>query len=333
VGFDMKNSVARSAFAFVAVVATLFMSGTKGEAADVYPQRPVKIVVPYAAGGGTDVAARLFGTLLEQELGQPFIIDNRAGGASIPGTQSIALAAPDGYTLGMMDSSFVTNPSLFRGKLPYDTQRDFKPVALLARNQLLLMVPANSPYKSVGELVAAMRKRPGELTFASAGIGTAIHLAGEQLRQAEGLSFITVPYRGGGPALADLIGGKVDFSFVAYPLARAQLRDGRLKALAIAGPRMALEPDVPSMAEVGFPSVDAMTEMGLIAPAGTPDAIVQRLSAVASEAARKDPLRQKLIDLGSMPIGSTPQEFADHVGREISKWSVIIERGNVKGEP
>jgi tripartite-type tricarboxylate transporter receptor subunit TctC len=316
------------AFFFIVTVS----SGTRIEAADDYPQRPVRIIVPYAAGGGTDVAARLFASALGEAFGQAFIVDNRAGGASITGTQFVARSAPDGYTLGMMDSSFVTNPSLFRGKLPYDTQRDFKPVALLARNQLLLMVPASSPYNSVADLVASIRKRPGELSFASAGIGTAIHLAGEQLRQAYGLSFVTVPYRGGGPALSDLLGAKVDFAFVAYPVAKAQLHDGRLRALAVAGPRMASEPDIPSMGEAGFPSVDAMTDFGLVAPAGTPDAIVRNLSAVASEAAQKDPLRQKLLDLGLIPVGTTPEQFTEHVGNEIAKWSVVVDRGDIKGE-
>jgi tripartite-type tricarboxylate transporter receptor subunit TctC len=318
------------ALAFFSIVT--FLNGGTGEAADGYPQRPVRIIVPYAAGGGTDVAARLFAGAIGDALGQNFIVDNRAGGASITGTQFVARSAPDGYTLGMMDSSFVTNPSLFRGKLPYDTQRDFKPVALLARNQLLLMVPESSPYKSVADLVAAIRKKPGELTFASAGIGTAIHLAGEQLRQAYGLSFVTVPYRGGGPALADLMGAKVDFAFVAYPVAKAQLHDGRLRALAVAGPRMTSEPDIPSMADAGFPNVDAVTDFGLIAPAGTPDEIVRQLSKVASEAAQKDPLRQKLLDLGLIPVGTTPEQFAEHVATEIAKWSVIVERGDIKGE-
>ena len=326
------SQIARRISVCAAAVLCMVAHVGLGAAAEPYPQRPVKIVVPYAAGGGTDVTARLFGGALERELGQSFIVDNRAGGASIPGTQAVAQSKPDGYTLGMMDSSFMTNPSLFRGKLPYDTQRDFKPIALLARNQLLLTVPADSPYKTVADLVAAIKKKPGELTFASAGIGTAIHLAGEQLRQSDNLSFVTVPYRGGGPALADLISGKVDFSFVAYPLARPQMRDGRIRALAVAGPRMSMERDLPSMAEVGFPNVDAMTEMGLVAPAGTPDAIIQRLSAIASDAARKEPLRQKLLDLGSTPIGSTPQEYADHVAKEMSKWSVVIDRGNIKGE-
>jgi tripartite-type tricarboxylate transporter receptor subunit TctC len=328
----MKMPIARIVYACTLLLIVTVLNGSSSEAADGYPQRSVRIIVPYAAGGGTDVTARVFASALGAALGQAFIVDNRAGGASIPGTQLLAQSAPDGYTLGVMDSSFVTNPSLFRGKLPYDTQRDFKPVALLARNQLLLMVPASSPYKSAGDLVAAIKKKPGELTFASAGIGTAIHLAGEQLRQAYGLSFVTVPYRGGGPALSDLMGAKVDFAFVAYPVAKAQLHDGLIRALAVAGPRMALEPDIPSMEEAGFPSVDAVTDFGLIAPAGTPEAIVRSLSAAASEAAQKDPLRQKLLDMGLIPIGTTPEQFTEHVGNEIAKWSAIVERGDIKGE-
>src|SRR5262249_29220585 len=167
--------------------------------AQTYPQRPVKIIVPYAPGGGTDVFSRLLAAQMERDFGQSLIIDNRAGGGSIIGTQAVAIAPPDGYTTGMMDSAFVTNPALFKDKLPYDTRKDFIPVSLLSRTQLVLCVHPSSPFNTAQELVAFAKANPGKLTLASAGIGTGIHLASEQLRQATGIEFVTVPYRGGGP--------------------------------------------------------------------------------------------------------------------------------------
>src|SRR6187455_146113 len=182
-------------------------------AAQDYPQRPVRVIVPYAQGGASDILARLLQPQLERALGQSFVVDNRGGGASQVGTQAIATAAPDGYTIGVIDSAFVINPGLFAGKLPYDTKKDFAAVSLLATSPLVLVVHPDVPAKTAEGLVALARQKPGEVTFASAGLGTAIHLAGEQFRQVARIEINHIPYRGGGPSVIDLLAGKVNFTF------------------------------------------------------------------------------------------------------------------------
>src|SRR5258708_15602003 len=214
-----------------AATSTVALLRAHPASAQTYPQRPVKIIVPYAPGGGTDVFSRLLAAQMEREFGQSLIIDNRAGGGSIIGTQQVANAAPDGYTIGMMDSAFVTNPALFKDKLPYDTRKDFIPVSLLSRTQLALCVHPSSPFKTAQELVAFAKANPGKLTLASAGIGTGIHLAAEQLRQVTGIEFVTVPYRGGAPALADFLSGKVDFTFGAVPSVAPHILGGKARGL------------------------------------------------------------------------------------------------------
>jgi tripartite-type tricarboxylate transporter receptor subunit TctC len=272
--------------------------------AQSYPQRPVKIIVPYAPGGGTDVFSRLLAAQMERDFGQSLIIDNRAGGGSIIGTQQVANAPPDGYTTGMMDSAFVTNPGLFKDKLPYDTRKDFIPVSLLSRTQLVLCVHPSSPFKSAQELVAHAKANPGKLTLASAGIGTGIHLASEQLRQATGIEFVTVPYRGGGPA----------------------------RGLAVTRGRAPQLPDIPSMEEVGLGSIDSASEMGLIVPAATPEAIVEKLRQSAVTAVKNETFARNLLERGFQPIGSSTEEFRAHNDREIEKWIRVIAAGNIKPE-
>jgi len=300
--------------------------------AQTYPQRPVKIIVPYAPGGGTDVFSRLLAAQIEREFGQPLVIDNRAGGASIVGTQAVANATPDGYTIGMVDSAFVTNPGLFKEKLPYDTRKDFIPVSLLSRTQLVLSVHPSSPFKTAQELVAFAKANPGKLTFASAGIGTGIHLAGEQFRQATGIEIVIVPYRGGAPALADFLAGKVDFTFGSVPTIKEYVATGRARALGVTRGRAPQMPDVPSMEEIGYGSVDSSSEMGLVVPAATPPEIVARLQQISADAVKSTAFNQRLLELGFQPIGTTTDEFRAHVDREIEKWTKIIMAGNVKPE-
>jgi tripartite-type tricarboxylate transporter receptor subunit TctC len=301
-------------------------------AAQAYPQRPVKIIVPYAAGGGTDVFSRLLAAQIERELGQTLIIENRAGGASVIGTQAVANAEPDGYTIGMVDSAFVTNPGLLKDRLPYDTRKDFVPVSLLSRTQLVLCVHPSSPFKTAPELVAFAKANPGKLTFASAGIGTGIHLAGEQFRQVAGIEIVIVPYRGGAPALADFLAGKVDFTFGAVPTIREHILGGKARGLGVTRGRAPQLPDIPSMQELGYASVDSASEMGLIAPAATPAPIVQKLQLIAAGAVRSDGFGRSLQERGFQPIGSTTEEFRAHVDREIDKWIRVIAAGDIKPE-
>ena len=301
-------------------------------AAQTYPQRPVKIIVPYAPGGGTDVFSRLLAAQMEREFGQTLIIDNRAGGGSVIGTQAVANAQPDGHTIGMVDSAFVTNPGLFKDKLPYDTRKDFVPVSLLSRTQLVLCVHPMSPFKTAQDLVTYAKANPGKLTFASAGIGTGIHLAAEQFRQVAGIEIVIVPYRGGAPALADFLSGKVDFTFGAVPTIREHILGGKARGLGVTRGRAPQLPDIPSMEELGFGRVDSASEMGLIVPVATPVPIVELLQHVSANAVKRAAFRQRLLELGFQPIGSTTDEFRAHVEREIEKWTRIIAAGNIKPE-
>lgn len=300
--------------------------------AQQYPQRTVRIIVPYAAGGASDIVARFVAAALSEKLGKSFIVDNRGGGASIVGTQAVATSQPDGYTIGVVDSAFTINPSLIGARVPYDTKKDFAPVSLLARTSLLLVVPASLPVNSVSELVALAKSKPRTLTMATAGIGTAVHLGCEQFRQEAGIEVITVPYRGGGPAIADLLGSKVDFTFGTIPVILEHVRGGKLKALGSTTGRVAQLPDVPSMAESGLPGVDAAPDFGIVAPANMPETIMTQLSASVQEAMKSDDLRRRLNDIGYEAIGSSPAEFAAHIETSIEKWRRIIVAGNIKPE-
>ena len=295
-----------------------------------YPAKPVRIIVPYAAGGATDILARLLSIAIERELKQNFVVDNRGGGASQVGTQAIASAVADGYTIGMIDSAFTINPGLFAGKLPYDTQKDFAPVSLVATAPLVLVVHTSVPADSAQALVALAKQKPGTITYALPGLGTPVHLAGEQLRAVAGIDVVYVPYRGAGPSIADFIAGQVQMTFATIPSILEHVRAGRARALAVIGERSALLPDVPTMAEVGLGGIDAALIFGLVVPAATPAAIVARLSEASAAAVRGDPLRARLVELGYVGIGSGAQEFRARIDSEIVKWSRIIEAGNIK---
>ena len=297
-----------------------------------YPQRPVRVIVPYAAGGASDILARLVTNQVGQLLGQSLFVDNRGGGASTIGTQAIATAAPDGYTIGVIDTAFTINPGLFRDRLPYDTRRDFIPVSFLAQTPLVLVVHSSLPVTTARELIAMAKAKPGTMTMASGGLGTAIHLGCEQFRQVAAIDVIHVPYRGGGPAIVDLLAAKVDFTFSTIPAVLEQVRAGKLRALGMTTGRAATMPDVPSMAEVGLGSVDAAPEFGMVAPAGTPADIVAKLSATAQAAVKTEALRTRMSEIGYDPIGSTPEVFAAHIDAAIEKWRRIITAANIKPE-
>ncbi len=314
------------------VASALALAATPALAQQSYPQRPVKLIVPYAPGGGTDVFSRLIAQQMEKEFGQTLVIDNRAGGASVIGTRAVAESAPDGYTIGMMDSAFFTNPGLLKDKIPYDTRKDFITVSLLSRTQLVLCVHPDSPFRTAQALVAHAKANPGKLTFASAGIGTGIHLAGEQFRQVTGIEIVVVPYRGGAPALADFLSGKVDFTFGAVPTIKPHIEGGKARGLGVTRGRAPQLPGIPSMEEIGYGSVDSASEMGMIVPAATPPAIVEKLQKVSAEAVKDPAFRATLLERGFQPIGSTTEEYRAHVDREIEKWIKIIAAGNVKAE-
>ncbi|WP_211870732.1 tripartite tricarboxylate transporter substrate binding protein [Neoroseomonas terrae] len=298
--------------------------------AQAWPSRPVRLIVPYPPGGASDITARLLAQELSTALGQSFVVENRGGAASIAGTQAVATAPADGYTLGVMDTAFVVNPALFGSRLPYDTRRDFTPVSLLVRAPLALVVPASSPWQTVAELIAEGRAKPGALTFASAGNGTAVHMAGEQFRQAAGFDYVHVPYRGGGPMITDLLAGRVQMAFGTVPAIAEHVRAGRLRALAVTGAeRSPLLPDVPSMAQAGLPQVDAALVNILVGPAGLPEPIVERLAGAARAVVTSAAIRARLAELGFEPVGSTAVETRAGLDADIPRWERIVRDGGV----
>lgn len=296
-----------------------------------HPAGPVKIIVPYPPGAATDALARLMGQALEKVLGGTFLIDNRGGGATQIGTKAVAGAAPNGQTLGFIDTSFVINPGLFGAQLPYDTRKDFAPLSLMAVAPLALLVHKSVPAESLKDFIALAKAKPATLNYGSAGIGSAPHLAGEQLRHAAGIDIVHVPYRGGATVLTDLVGGQVQFGFTTVPTMIEHIRSGAVRALAVCGKeRAALLPQVPTMAESGLPAVDATPLFGLVAPAATPAAILSRIGAAASSAVREGELNKRLTELGFVPVGSTADEFRLRIESEIGKWSAVVKAGNIK---
>lgn len=291
----------------------------------------VKVIVPYAPGAATDALARLLCQALEPGLGMSCIVENRGGGGTQIGTKALAAAAPDGQTLGFIDTAFVINPGLFGKSLPYDTRADFVPLSLTATAPFVLLVPQSVPARTVAELVALARNKPQGLSYGSAGVGSAPHLAGEQLRVATGMAATHVPYRGGSTVLNDMIAGHIDFGFTTVPTMIEHIRAGTVRALAVTGAARAAQlPQVPSMAEAGFPTVDAAPLFGLIAPGKLAPERAAQLGKLASEAVRSGPLRSSLVERGFQPVGSTPAEFRSCIEAEIAKWSKVIADGNIK---
>ena len=299
--------------------------------AQAYPTGTIKVIVPYAPGAATDALARLMSQALEQALGNKVIVENRAGGGSQIGTKAIASAAPDGLSLGFIDTAFVINPGLVGAALPYDTRKDFTPLSLMATAPFVLLVPSAIPAKTVRELIELAKSRTEGLAYGSAGVGSAPHLAGEQLRSATGSQLIHVPYRGGSTVLSDLIAGHVQCGFTTVPTMLEHIRAGTVRALAVTGASRAAQlPDTPTMTEAGYPSVDAAPLFGLIAPGGLPPPLVERLGHIAATEVKSGPLGKKLLELGFIPIGSTPTEFRSRIEQEINKWTAVIKAGGIK---
>jgi len=301
-------------------------------AAQSYPQRPVRLIVPYAPGGGTDVFSRLLASQIEKELGQTLVIDNRAGGASVIGTQAVASAQPDGYTIGMMDSAFFTNPGLLKDKLPYDTRKDFITISLLSRTQLVLCVHPSSPFKTAKDLVDHAKANPGKLTFASAGIGTGIHLAGEQFRQVTGTEFLVVPYRGGAPALQDLLAGQVDMLYDNLPGVIGQVRAGKVQPLAVTTRQPAPQlPDIPPMVKF-LPDFEITSWGGMCGPAGLPPAMVEKANALCKQALGSEKVKATFAQQGATAIWNTPADSAKFRADNEARLAPIIKASGARVE-
>lgn len=307
--------------------------GVRVGLAQTYPARPVRLVVPFAPGGGSDLVGRLLAQRLGAALGQQFVVDNRAGAGGRIGTELVAKAPPDGYTLLLATSSvMVTAPALYR-KLPFDMPKDFAPISLVAYTSYALVAHPSVPARSVRELIALARARPGRLTFASSGTGGPSHLAGELFSSMAGIRMIHVPYKGSSPGTLSVIAGETDLMFGNVLPALPAIKSGRLRPLGITSlKRSSLLPDVPTIAESGLPGFSVEQIYGLLAPGATPREIVARLNEETAKALQAPDLRNQLLTDGSEVAISTPEELGRTITAEIGKWRQVIEHAGIKAE-
>jgi tripartite-type tricarboxylate transporter receptor subunit TctC len=298
--------------------------------AQPYPIRPVKIVVPYAAGGAVDIVARTIGQPLAEAVKQPVIVDNRPGASANIGMEMVAKAAPDGYTLLLASNGIATNMALFP-QVTFDGRRDFAPIAKIGYAPLVIVVPASSTAKSLKDLMAMAKAEPGKLTYASAGNGSSGHLAGELLKSAAKVDVLHVPYKGGAPAITDLLGERISFMPINPVEVIAHIRAGRLRALAVASDkRFPLLPDVPTAAEAGLPGYEASVWWGLVAPAKTPPGIVRQLNAETNKVLANPGIANKLGDLGVAVTPGTPEQFAAFIESQTGLWSGVVKSSGIK---
>ena len=309
----------------------LLLLGFTFAAAQPYPNRPIRIVAPFPAGGGLDLVSRALGQRLSAALGQSVIIDNRAGADGMIGTEQVARATPDGYALLISSTGpMVINPAL-NLKMPYDTLKDFAPITLVVVQPLCLVVHPSLPVKSVKELVALAKARPGQLNYGSGGIGNGAHLAGELFKTATGTDIVHIPYKGAAPAVVDLLAGQVHMMLNSIPVLLPHIRAAKLRALAVGNrSRMAILPEVPTMHEAGVAKFDANSWYGFFAPAGTPKEIVSRLNAESAKILRGQEMRDFLLPQGAEPIGNSPEEFSAHIKAELAKWAQAVKAADVK---
>jgi tripartite-type tricarboxylate transporter receptor subunit TctC len=314
----------------VAVFALLFATGAS---AQDYPTRPITLVVPYAAGGGNDVMARTVAEKMSKSLGQNVVVENRAGAGGSIATRQVARAAPDGYTLVLGGTgSLAVNPTLY-SNVGYDPRKDFAPIGLIGTGQLIVLVNPNLPAKTIPELIALAKKEPGKISYASAGVGSGIHLGVVLFEQMADIKLTHVPYRGTAPALTDLIGGHVQMYFSSIPSAIGIAKEGKVRALAVTGPkRSPVFPGLPTVAEAALPGFEAVLHYGIVAPAGTPKAIVDKLSAALREAVMAPDTKQRMAADGTEPFPSTPEEYAADIDKEETKWSAIVRKSGAKAE-
>ena len=305
----------------------------QAHAQTLYPNKPITFIVPYAAGGGSDARSRQIAQRMSVLLKQPIIVDNKAGAGGNIGTEFIAKAAPDGYTIGMGNfAPLSVNKTLF-GNLRYDPEKDLMPIVLIEKGPLMLVTNPNSPYKNIKDVVAAAKANPGKLTFSSGGIGGSHHLSAELFKQSAGIDMIHVPYKSGSAGLTDLMAGTVDLMFDQMYSAMPSVKANKLKAIAITSKtRSPLFPDVPTFVEAGLPKVVVLNWQGLVAPKGTPKAIIDRLNAAANEALKDPQLRSLMLAQGNEIGGGTPAEFADLIKTESVKWSAVVKAAHIKPE-
>ncbi len=310
----------------LAVFAAVFAASA---AAQGYPAKPVRIIVPYAAGGGTDITARALAEKLTEAYKRQFIVENRAGAATNLGSEAVARATPDGYTLLMGGAANAINMSLFR-KLPYDTLRDFEPIALCVQGANVLAVHPSLPAKSLKDVIALAKAQPGKLNFASSGLGSSNQMAGELMKMMAGINIVHVPYKGNAPALTDLIGGHVEMIFNGVPSILPHIQSGRVRGIAIGSlKRFSALPNLPTFDESGLKGYEATTWFGLLAPAKTPKEIVARLNQDVDKALKNPDLKERFINEGIEPMGGPPEAFTKFIRAEIDKYAKVIKATNV----
>jgi tripartite-type tricarboxylate transporter receptor subunit TctC len=316
----------------LAASALLLPATVASALAQAYPNKPIRMIVPYPAGGGTDFFARTVGGKLGELLGQSVVIDNKPGAATIIGAQAAVTSPPDGYTVLIADSTtLAVNPSLYP-KLPYDPVKDFAPVTLTARFAMLLVVnPTLSKATNVKEFLDEAKKGDGTMSYASVGAGTPHHLTMELFLERTGVKLQHVPYKGAGPAITDVVGGQVPAMFVDLAAGGPMLKAGKLRVLGVASPkRIAALPDVPTLAEQGIANFEAWAWQGLVVPTGTPKDAIERLNAEYAKAVAAPDVRQKLVEAGVEPVTSTPEEMAAYMKSEAAKWGAVVKTANIK---
>jgi tripartite-type tricarboxylate transporter receptor subunit TctC len=311
-----------------AVSATCVATSVFGQAG--YPTKPVKIIVPFSAGGPADIYARYLGQQLEKTLGQPVVVENRVGGGGVIGADAVAKAAPDGYTLLMMSNTHTVNESLIANK-PYKLMTDLVPVAPVNYSDLLLVVHPSVPAKNLKELLALVKAKPGALNYASSGPGTPYHMAGELFKAMAGLDIVHVPHKESSGARTSVMGGQVQMMFDAITVMAKQAEAGKVRAIASSGrTRSAVTPDIPTVAEAGVPGYDAVIWLGLMAPAGTPKLIVEKLNAEVQKVIDLPEVKEAWAKQGAFPMHMTPPEFAKYMEQDIEKWAKVVKISGAK---
>jgi tripartite-type tricarboxylate transporter receptor subunit TctC len=297
-----------------------------------FPSKPVHLLIPYAPGGAVDILGRTLGEELAKKWGQPVLVENRTGAGGVIASQVVAKAEPDGYTLIVVAMGHSINPFLYEN-LPYDTFKDFTPISLLGSSPNVLLVAANSPYKSLADILAAAREKPGALAYGMAGNGTSTHLAGELLKSMAKVNIAPIAYKGGAPIIVDLLGGHIPLSFNNIPESISHINNGSLRALGVtSATRAEALPNVPTIAEAGVPGYDTSVWWGLLGPAGLPADLTAKISKDCVEAINTPAVKQRLNNLGATVIGSSPVDFANYIKTEYDKWGPIIKAAGIKIE-
>jgi tripartite-type tricarboxylate transporter receptor subunit TctC len=329
--YEEKNMTSASYRVCCASLPLLLVSAAPA-AAQNYPVKPIRIIVPYAPGGSTDVVFRILAPRLTEILGQQAVVENRPGGSSTIGLDIAAKSAPDGYTLGVANITFGANPSLMK-KMPFDSEKDLVPVSLVSIVTLVLAVHPSVPARTVKQLIALAKARPGSLNYGSAGNASANHLATERFSHMTGTKMVHIPYKGGGPAVVSIVGGETAILFATIPSSIQHFQTGKLIPLGVSSlKRNVALPDVPSVAETAVPGFEAIEWNGVLVPAGTPQAVIARLHQALAKALSIPEVRERILSLGADPVGSTPEEFAAFIKKELATWSVVIKEVGITVE-